>query len=258
MKVNEIDFDQVVLEKYKNSSFENLVIESLNKYKQVFLLVYDKYNLRFKKVYEKDFSVFFYYLKFLELFSKDAENLDKYINDLTLKGSKKTKSLKGLDNYFERKRSEIRKAKVFLVEDEAEFSNNIKAEKKVIDEKRLYVGLVKKKIFELIDHLIFIEVDYFISTAEHKKYIFEPFKKNYPIYNTGFLIYTDLINNPSNSTRRKEVITAWKQVKPDTDTASGGHSDQQMFRRFISANKKLKQSETKINETILKNLRELK
>ena len=255
MKTNGIDFDQIVLKKYKDSFYENLISDSLNGYKQIFLLVYDKYNSRFKQIYNEDLFIIHYYIEFLDLFSKEAKTIIKEIPDDNKK--KKFKNNEQADDYFNNYLDAIVKAKILFVENEEDFDYKIKADKGIRKIKKLYIGLVKEDIFNFLDTMIFLEVDYFIRIAEHKKFIYDPYKKHYEEFNRIFMTYIDYKERPSQKTKNKEIISAIKKVKPDTETASGGSSYQQMAKRFIKTKKYLDSSILEINEAILKNLREL-
>ena len=220
-------------------------------------MVYDKYNLRFNKVYDKDLSIFHYYLKFLELFNNEIELIKKQID--TALDSIKPKTKNQIEKYFDLQYKVLLNAIIVLVDDENDFDNQVNRIKSKSKSKKLYFGLFKKEIFKLLDNMIFREVEYFINTAEHKKYIYDPFKKNYDEFYCIYQTYVDLINEPSKKTRNKEFITAFRKNIPvrKFETANSGVSFQQQARKFVSANKVLNKSIDEINIIIHNNLKEL-
>lgn len=261
MEVNEIDFDQIVLEKYKNGFFENLIFEFLNKYKQVFLLVYDKYNLRFKKIYDVDLSIFFYYLKFLELVSKEADITIIATNKLSMTEVEKSinKNLtvwkdvhKHIDKTQKIISEQILKSIIFFVEDKIDFENMIKKHKEKVKEKRLYIGLSKKDIFDLIDKIIFIEVDYFISIAEDKKYVNDHVVNHRQLSKRAYFIYNEYDKNIS---KTKSISLALDDPYYKSDSTNPMHKAVEKFFKLSEYKENIK---TNIDNQIREQLKALK
>ena len=258
--MNGVDFDEIILGEYKNSFLENLITLSLKSYKKIFLLVYDFYDIRFKKIYSDNLDVMWYYSKFLELFSKEKDIIIKSINNASFNQlPKRLHTQEQLDHHLNEQIDAIINTKAILVNSKKEFNKKVNADKQLKKGKKLYIGFNKKEIFDLIKTLIFTEADYFINEAEHKKFILDPFKKNYNDFSGMYIKYKEIKKNPSKTSKKKEIITSIRLLKPKfrNETASGGFTYYQLFRRFISANKNLAQSVQKINENIIKHLRAL-
>lgn len=244
------DLDQIFLKKYENSVYKNIITNILNEYKKIFYILFNSFDQRFQKVFNTDLFVSIYYIKFLMLFEKEAEEIISYI---------KTNPLKTKDNKFQSVNDTVKKnysllnAKIFLVNNEGGFDKEVNARRIKSKGKILYLGMNKYEIKNKLNILLFDEADYFIRTAEHKKYIYDSFKKHYTDFISIYYVISD-------SKKIISKIEGIRKVKPDRkgESASGGDTFYQMYRKFSKTMKQQDLSSKKINEEILNNLKELK
>lgn len=248
--------DEIILGKYQNSIYKNIISDTLNGYKKIFLKVYDKYNSRFKKVYKNEMQIFFYYLKFLKIFNDEAEYIIKVVdNTRDNEEKKKLKSKKAFDDYIYKLKNSIVNAKVLLINDENDFNKQIKEIQKTNKGKLLFLGIDKQQVFEMIDIRLFIEADYFLSIANKQKLP----GVYYPEADMVLYKYDELNKNINDKKeRKKNIIEAIRIIRDEYYKADPYDTYYKTFYRHISEKEKQDKIFKEIDEAILRDLRELK
>ncbi len=222
-----INFEKPILDRYKNTPYESLISKSFVCYGKVFNLVYEKYNMRFKKIYDIELWMLGYYFNFLDYFRNEAVEIIKEISPVVSV-------------------NELEKANVnvYLIENENEFEN--KAIKKGLN-----IGLNKNEIFEIIDILIFKDAAYFISIAEDKKYVY---KNSIKYVEEGRNTIMFLKDSKGDITKTKAIS---KALNDPNYKSNPSLSLDKTINRFIKLNETKEKDILKIENEIRSQLRNL-